>query len=319
VGEVHVCSIHAAERARRTWYRVALGLVTACAMLWALSRKIAQRMTRPFDELVRVSHDLGMGKFSSRVHMSHHGGDVEMLGDVINEMAARIEKQLADQRELLAAVSHEIRTPLTRIRILMEMARDLGGADPKTLDEVDREVIEIDALVSELLASSRLEFSAMAPTRLDAGDVATRALERAGLTADRLVLDSGVGGTTFQADATLMARALANLIDNAQHHGGGLDVVRVIPTMSHVRFEIEDKGGGFAPGDERTVFDAFVQRPSRPPSSRGGNGSGKKEDRGSLGLGLALVKRIAAAHGGSVDARNREGGGASVSIEIPRT
>ncbi|MEO7093227.1 MAG: HAMP domain-containing sensor histidine kinase [Polyangiales bacterium] len=309
LGEVLTCSNN---KKPSYAFRLFLGLFTACAVLWAMSGKIARRISKPFDELVRVAQDIGAGKFHTRVRIdrhSHRGDDVGMLGCVINEMAARIEKQMADQRELLAAVSHEIRTPLTRIRILMEMARDAGGADQKTLDEVDREVMEIDALVSELLASSRLQFSALTRSRLDAREVAARALDRASLSADKLIVDGD--DTTFHADATLVARALANLIDNAKRHGGGIEKLRVVADDGHVRFDAEDNGPGFSPGSEREVFDAFVQRPSVAVS----NGS---HDHGGLGLGLALVRRIAEAHGGTVDAKNRDAGGAVVSLDLPR-
>src|SRR5208337_4240675 len=97
--------------------------------------------------------------------------------------------------------------------------------DAKTIDEIDREVIEIDALVSELLASSRLDFAALSPQKLDAKDLAERALERLGVDPGKLRVETGSTGLT--ADATLMARALANLIENAMTHGGGLDALVV--------------------------------------------------------------------------------------------
>lgn len=307
LGEVMTCS---RPRSKFGW-RLLLGILTACAVLWAISGKIAKRLTRPLDDLVRVANDLGAGDFSARVHPRKAYGEIGVLACTINEMAERIQKQMNDQRELLAAVSHEIRTPLTRIRLLMEMARDQNAVDEKTLAEVESEVVEIDRLVSELLASSRLQFSAMTLSHIDAAEAAARALERAGIDKDRLTVDAPEG-TSFEADATLVARALANVIDNAKAHAGGLARMRVVSSKDRVRFEAEDDGPGFAPGDERRVFDPFVQSPTS--SSRNGNGA----DRGSLGLGLALVKRIADAHGGSVEAKNRSSGGALVAIELPR-
>jgi signal transduction histidine kinase len=306
LGEVQTCSNR--HEPRYAW-RLLLGIVTACAVLWAASGKIARRLTRPLDELVRVANDLGAGDFSARVRTQAYG-EIGMLGCTINEMAARIEKQVNDQRELLAAVSHEIRTPLTRIRLLTEMARDRSSFDDETIAEIESEVVEIDRLVSELLASSRLQFSAMTVSRLDASEAAARALERAGVDKSKLVVDAPEG-TSFEADATLVARALANLIDNAERHGEGLVRMHVVSSDERVRFEAEDAGPGFAPGDERRVFDPFVQSPTS--SQRAGVG-----ERGSLGLGLALVKRIADAHDGSVEAKNRDGGGALVAIELPR-
>ena len=309
LGEVHTCSNQPRPRVAS---RLLLGLLTACIVLWAASGKIARRLTRPLDELVRVAGELGAGRYSARIDIDPRHAEVNVLGVVINDMAARIEQQMKDQRELLAAVSHEIRTPLTRIRILMEMARDRGGADAKILDEVDQEIIEIDRLVSELLASSRLQFAALTISKLDAVEVARRALERAGLGTERLAVEPEHASFALTADATLLARALANLLDNARAHAGGLTRLRVIAEQETVRFEAEDDGPGVPPGEERRVFDAFVQRPTD-------NGNGEHEARGSLGLGLALVRRIAEAHGGVVEAKNRHERGALVSIELPRT
>ena len=110
-----------------------------------------------------------------------------MVGNVMNEMASRIEKQLADQRALLATVSHEIRTPLSRMRLLIEFAREKTEsnmarlADAKDslgdLTEIEREVTEIDALVSDLLASSRIDFTALTASKLEAIAVGKTALE----------------------------------------------------------------------------------------------------------------------------------------------
>ena len=235
-----------------------------------------------------------------------------MLSSAFNDMAARLERQLTEQRELLAAVSHELRTPLARIRLLVEIARQSAGTAssatpanvaPATLDDIEREAIEIDTLVGELLASARLEFQAVTRKPLEAGEVARRALERAGEDAAKLVAPAGP--LPFVADPTLIARALANLIDNARKHGGGLDGIAVRAGDGTVVFEVSDRGPGFAPGDEARVFDRFY---------RGGADAGH---HGSLGLGLALVQRIAVAHGGRADAGNRPDGGARVTLELP--
>ena len=159
-------------------------LFVAAVVLWMLSGKIARRIARPLSELVHVAEEIGAGRLRARAAVPPwHIGEIAMLARAINDMAARIEKQIADQRELLAGVSHEIRTPLARIRVLLELGRQSGraGAARRTLDELEREVIEIDALVGELLASARLDFAALSPRPLDGVEVARRALERAGV------------------------------------------------------------------------------------------------------------------------------------------
>ncbi len=134
--------------------------------------------------------------------------------------------------------------------------------------------------------------------------MARRALERAGEDAAKLVAPPAP--VPFAADPTLVGRALANLIDNARKHGNGLDRLEVRTDGSLVAFEIADRGRGFAPGDETRVFERFYQGADPDAGARG-----------SLGLGLALVKRIADAHGGRVHAANQPGGGARVVLELP--
>jgi signal transduction histidine kinase len=273
-------------------------------VLWSGAGRIARRVSRPLYELTRVAQAIGEGNFAARASLESiecSGFDeMAVLAQAFNDMAGRLAGQLTEQRELLAAVSHELRTPLSRIRLLVEIARQ-GTVDAHTLDEIEREAIEIDTLVGELLASARLEFQALAQKPLEAGELARRALERAG--EDAAKLSVGPPKIPFSGDPTLVARALANLIDNARKHGGGLDRMNVRRIGAEVVFEVLDRGPGFAAGEETRVFERFY---------RGENGG----THGSLGLGLALVRRIAEAHGGRARAANRSGGGAVLTLEL---
>jgi signal transduction histidine kinase len=293
LGRVHACT----DRYRHRGNGVLL-LLVAAGVLWAASGKIARHLTRPLDELAQVAADIGAGNLSRRIRLSRHApGEIGKLADAVNDMAARIEKQLSDQRELLAAVSHELRTPLGRIRLLTELARS-GDGSAHALDELDREVVEMDALVGDLLASSRMSFSAQDATELDAADLAKRALERAGL--DAALLEVATANPRFLGDPTLLGRALANLLDNAAKHGGGARALRVRDLDGRLAFEVDDAGPGLRPGEERRIFEPFYRRARAP-----------EESQGSLGLGLSLVQRIAVAHGGDAYASNRSSEGAA--------
>jgi signal transduction histidine kinase len=289
--------------------RGALSLFIAGGMLWILSGKIAWRIARPLSELVHVAEEIGAGRLRARAEVGRrHIGEIAVLARAINEMAARIEQQIADQRELLAGVSHEIRTPLARIRVLLELGRQqadgtIADAPRAVLDELEREVIEIDALVGELLASARLDFAALSPRPLDGLDVARRALERAGLAP--ALLAAAEAEAPFEGDATLMARALANLLDNARRHGGGVQTLRVRARPGFVAFDVEDGGPGFPAGAAESLAAGKRDRSNGP-----------KPDN-SLGLGLVLVRRIADAHRGTLTVGNRPEGGARATLELP--
>jgi len=308
LGALRLCT--AGDR-RRATFALVLAIGAACCVLWAAAAAIARRLARPIAELAVVAERLGEGDLSARFALgacrsepaspARVDAEIEVLGGAFNRMAARIEGQVRAQKELLAHVSHELRTPLARIRLLTELARE-GAPTAGNLDEIDREVVEIDALVGALLADARLEFGTVERTRLDAIELARRALDRAGEPAKRLHATDTV--LPVDADPTLVSRALANLLDNARAHASGVDglVVEGIG-KGVVLFVVEDRGPGLPEGDASRLFEPFARR------ARGA-------DRGSLGLGLALVRRVAEAHGGHVVAESREGGGARLGFTI---
>lgn len=299
MGVVKMCHVHdpySAQKARH----FGLALLTAGFVLWAISGFIARRVARPLTKLSQVAQDIGAGKLHSRFDAERYKGEVGVLGFVLNDMAARVEQQMADQRAMLAAVSHEIRTPLARLRILAEIARG-QGASPDAIERIDQEVIEIDQLVSELLANSRLDFSALSMTPLDARRVATDALEQADI--DPTLLSFDAEEPRFRGDPTLVARAVFNLLENAKRHGGGVTEFRVFVREEHIYFEVHDEGPGLDETETEKIFQPFYR--------------GRNSSERSVGLGLALVRRIAQAHGGDAYACNRpEGVGACVGISF---
>jgi signal transduction histidine kinase len=289
------------------WTALVATLFAAFLTIWAATAKLTRRLTRPLQDLTRVTREIGEGKLESRVRLNHHHkGEVGILAESINDMAKRIERQLKDQRELLAGVSHEIRSPLARLRVLAELLQG-GTPTPDLHAKIEREVAEIDDLVGKLLASSRLDFGALDLQPLCARDVALRALERAGLSVD--LLDDTSDGAVVQGDATLLARALGNLLENAQHHAGGVARLALRVEGEQVRFEVSDSGPGLSAEALSHGFDPFFR----------GNQDGQTSSRGALGLGLSLVQRIARAHGGDASIGNRSNQpGAVAVIFLPR-
>lgn len=305
-GRVSLCA--RASRASE-WWRHGAVVFAALAALWAVAGRFSRGLTRPLVELVRVVQDIGRGKLDSRARLARGAyGEVGLLATVVNDMAERIERQVALQRELLAAVSHELRSPLARMRFELEALRDPddeGTPRAKAVDEMERELEGVDALVGDLLATSRMDFGALRAVPLDARAVAQRAAERAGV--DPSVVRVEVDDAGFAGDATLVATALSNLLGNAVKHGGRVVALRVTGDAERVRFAVDDDGPGFAGAEVERAFEPFWR-----------GDAARRGERAGVGLGLALVKRIAEVHGGSAWAENRAGGGARVGVELPR-
>ncbi len=294
LGTIELCWRHAPGPG----WRLVLAVAVLLLILWTVAGKVARRLALPLDRLADTVGRIGKGELSARTDLGcAEPGEIGLVSDAVNDMAGRIEKQLKDQRELLATVSHELRTPLSRIRIITEIARDTG-ATPKTYDELDREVAEMDGLVGQLLASSRVDFGVLSARALSVSDVALQALERSGLPPTHLVVEGE--GPTLTADATLVQRALMNLLDNAAKHGNGAEQLKVTLSTDRARFEVLDTGPGLS-APEAQLFTQF-----------------KKSTGDGLGLGLALVRRIAQAHGGDAFAQTRPTRGACVGFWIPR-
>lgn len=295
LGELEVCG----QPYRWGGWRFFILLIVAISIVWAASGILARRLTRPLRQLERMARQIGEGDLSARADLSpHRHGELGMLGVTMNEMAARIERQLADQRELLAAVSHELRTPLGHLRVLLEMARE--KPEHARIDEIECEIMEVDALVGQLLASSRLDFGTLEVARVDAIEVAERALERMGLESDRLA--AAGEPRAFDADPTLLARAIANLLVNAGEHGRGVELLEVRFEPERIVFAVEDRGPGLPVEERERVFEPFYR--------------GQHRAGASLGLGLSLVRRIAEAHRGSAWIEDVDGGGARVLFAV---
>ena len=296
LGTLEVCID---KRRRVPGITFVLAIAAACLSLWGASGALARKLVRPLSDLIRVTREIGSGNLVSRVRLGrHHMGEVGVLADAVNDMARRIERQLNDQRELLAAVSHEIRSPLARLRLLTELLRT-SSADSATLDKVEREIIEVDDLIGKLLASSRLDFGTLSLQTLEPCELVQRAIERAGL--EPTVYRNDAPVSVIKGDPTLLDRAFGNMLENAQKHAGGVESVVLSRLDGKICLTVNDRGPGFPAQALGRVFDAFYR----------GDGSS------SLGLGLALVERIARAHGGRAWAENRSDGGASVHFEIP--
>jgi signal transduction histidine kinase len=188
----------------------------------------------------------------------------------------------------------------------MRVAVELLGADarPDVHDHMVRDIDELDELIGEILLTSRLEASPVVERREEVDLLALAAEEGA-----RVAADVGGSAVSVRGDARLLRRLVRNLFENARRYGAGSVIeaeVGSAPDGSAV-LSVSDRGPGIPPDERERVFEAFYRRSGTSESEGGG-----------VGLGLALVQRIAASHGGSVRALAREGGGTTMEVTLAK-
>ena len=261
---------------------------------------IARRITRRVEDLRRGVEGLGAGDLGSRVQVQGRD-EVAALAAQFNRAADRIEALVAGQRRMFASASHELRSPLARLRMAVELLADAAPQQHALASEAGRDIEELDALVGDLLLSSRLEARPdIAHTPVDLAAIVADEATRAGAT------DLSSGTAELRGDPAALRRLIRNLLENARAHGQPPIEITVDTTATGLRIVVEDRGTGVPGAERERIFEAFY----RP--------AGHREGDGGVGLGLALVRQIAALHGGVVRCEARPGGGSRFVAELPR-
>jgi signal transduction histidine kinase len=236
--------------------------------------------------------------------------EVARLGTTFNRLLDRIEDTRRRERQFTADASHELRTPLAILRAELELARN-HATDRRFLTALDSALEESDrlsGLVDDLLLLARADAGpACAQTLVDVAQVADELLPgfRA-LAGRRRISLSRTGDAGVRADPRALARAVANLLDNAIRHApdGGTVTLDVDQRSDGTAITVTDDGPG-APPEER---DRMIQRFAQGDPGR----------RGGAGLGLAIVASVAAAHDGSLELADAPSGrGLAVTIRLP--
>jgi len=238
--------------------------------------------------------------------------EISRLGGTLNALLGRQAEALARERSFVSDASHELRTPLAILRAELELALQRPRPREALEDALRSAAIEADRLnqlAEDLLVIARFDQGRLPVERerLDCREVLAdvrRRFERRAAEAGRSLALAPGPSVPVLADRLRLEQALGNLVENALRHGAGAIELSAQSRDGTVELHVRDAGEGFPPGFAAVAFRRF----SRADSAREGRGSG---------LGLAIVEAIAAAHGGTAGARNREGGGADVWIAIP--
>lgn len=280
----------------------------------------ARWIVRPLEQLSRAARALGEGDLRARTGLTRKDevGDVSRTFD---EMAARVERLVRAEKELLANVSHELRTPLARIRVALDLAEE-GDAEAAraALSEISVDLAELESLLNDVFTAARIETenNKVSPTTLalhledvQPSTIVDRALERFRSHHPDRRVDVAVEESLplVRVDAVLVRRVIDNLLENA--HKYSPDAAKPIDLRAtgngdKVDFEVRDWGIGIAPEDLPNVFVPFFR--GERSRSRGSGG---------VGLGLTLAKRIVEAHGGTIDVTSAHGAGTTARVELP--
>ena len=283
-------------------------LIFAAMLAWYLSKPI--RSLRTAFEAV-AGGDLAVQPGSV---MGHRRDELADLGRDFDVMVEQLRVLMGGQKRLLHDVSHELRSPLARLQVAIGLARQQPDKIDASLDRIERESMRMDKLVGELLTLSKLEAGAMKPSQDDISvdELMADLCEDARFEAEaHEVRFECIGNSllTIKGDAELLHSAIENVLRNAikQTVAGSTVILEVNPDPLRrvLRISILDRGPGVPDGELQAIFQAFF---------RGGNAIGRTDGHG---LGLAIANRVVAAHHGTISARNRQGGGLCVEIQLP--
>jgi signal transduction histidine kinase len=289
-----------------------LGLV-ALLVIASVAWLIARTVGRPIARLQVAVRELAQGRIEARVpdSITKRRDELGALAVDFNTMAAQLQELLSGRERLMAELSHELRSPLARLQAAAALAAQRPGASPADFRRVEQEIGRMNRVIGDLLRFSRLGAAgAMARrlVRLDAlivelcRDEDLEARSRSCELEVRAVRDLLVIG-----DPELLRSAFENILRNAIRYApvGSRIEVEAIQSGADIEVTVADRGPGVAGEFLEKIFEPYFRVPGTAASTDG------------TGLGLAIARRVFEAHGGTVRAAPREGGGLKMEVRLP--
>ena len=305
-----------AERALGRYLETLLVLIPLGVGLAAAGGAVvARRALKPVDEMSRTARRITGEELGRRIRVRGTGDELDHLAGTLNAMLARLEEAFTQVRRFAADAAHELRTPLTALKGGIEVA--LRTERPReeyrrvlvsSLEEVERLV----RLAEDLLLLSRFSAGALParervelqPLLHDLREVGERLALARGVSVD-LAVDAPLA---VHGDPATLRRAVLNLVENAIKYTppGGRVELGLAPADRSAAIVVRDTGVGMDPAEAARVFEPFVRLDEA-----------RARDTGGAGLGLAIVRSIVLAHGGTLAVESAPGAGSTFTIRLP--
>ncbi|HEX3515613.1 MAG TPA: ATP-binding protein [Trebonia sp.] len=290
----------------------ALAIVTALAL--ALGWLVAGRVLRPLATITAAAHRISASNLHQRLALRGPDDELKALGDTLDDLFARLEAAFEGQRHFVASASHELRTPLTRERTMLQVALDDPGTTAETWRNTALDVLasntEQESLIEALLTLATSEGGLDRREPVDLAAITGEVLLARRPEASRrgLRVQVAIQPAVLDGDPLLTERLAANLIDNAVRHNlpDGYLTVATATRDGRASLSVSSTGLVIPPAEVGRLFQPFQRLHPRGTPDSGGHG-----------LGLSIVRAIAAAHGATIEARAQAEGGLAVDVTFP--
>jgi heavy metal sensor kinase len=278
---------------------------------------MSRRALDPVDQMTQAARSIGAQDLAKRLAVPPTRDQLARLAETLNAMLARLESAFRKITQFTADASHELRTPVAVMRTSAEIAlrKSRGEAEYReTLSQILHETDRLSQLIENLLSVARADSGAasMQMERTNVGALLAEACEKSRLLADQkgvaLSRNGASGPVWMQADPDSIERLFFILLDNAVKYtpsGGQVDV-KLGSDNGFAIVEIRDNGIGISTEDMPHIFDRFY-RADRV----------RTREHGGAGLGLAIGKWIAEAHGGEIRVESEPAKGSLFQVRIP--
>ena len=276
---------------------------------------LAGRVLRPLHAITSSARHISASNLHQRLQVTGPGAEFTELGETLDDLFARLEASFESQRRFVANASHELRTPLAAERTLLQVALADPEASTETLRSACAEALALgeqqETLISALLTLASSERGLERRERFDLASLARKVIMDQQDAAGRrgIQIDAALQPAPAAGDPSLAECLVANLVDNAVRHNrpGGQVQVSVTASEGQAVLAVSNTGEPIPPAEIERLFQPFQRL-----------GADRVRGAGGHGLGLAIVRAIADAHGAVLAATPGPGGGLAVQVTFPQ-